>query len=239
MTQARARDSRKIWMAVGGGVLAILVAVLIAVSVTGGKDDAELVGVADARALVEGIPSEGLVLGKADAPVTIMEFLDLQCPHCAAASKTVVPDLVEQYVRPGRAHLQMLPLALFGNTANGEKANRAVYAAGRQGKAWLFVEILYANQGAEGSDWLDDDMVTSIAEAAGLDMARFETDRQSPEADTTMADAAAKMRAQTAFDGTPAFLVHDTATNLEVFLGAADATPAGFDAAIARVSGGD
>jgi len=54
-----------------------------------------------AKALVAGIPSRGLVLGDKDAPIVIVEFMDLRCPHCAVASTSIILDLVERHVTTG------------------------------------------------------------------------------------------------------------------------------------------
>lgn len=231
MTQKKSLDS-KTWMYIGAGVLAVIVVVLVAISAAGGGDD-KLQGVDDAKALVADIPSDGFFLGKESAPVTVIEFLDLQCPHCAAASTSIVPDLIERHVRNDGVRLQMQPLAIVGNTANGEKANRALYAAGQQGKAWLFAEILYRNQGAEGSNWLDDSMVTRIAEATGLDMAKFDTDRNSAAAKAVTSEGAAQASAQSV-TGTPTFIARNKAGTAQVLV--EDTTSGGFDAAIAAVS---
>jgi len=131
----------------------------------------------------------------------------------------------------------MAPVARVGVTENGEKANRALYAAGLQGKAWLFAEILYRNQGTEGSDWMDDDMVARGAEAAGLDMARFEADRATDAAERVTADAWAEMQAD-GVDGTPGFLVRSAAGDRQTQVPAENATPTGFDQAVAAIRAG-
>jgi protein-disulfide isomerase len=51
--------------------------------------------------LFRGIPERGGVLGDPDAPVTVTEYLDLQCPACAAAARETLPALVRDHVRTG------------------------------------------------------------------------------------------------------------------------------------------
>lgn len=233
MPSKSASGSNKTWVYIGIAALAVLVAILVAVSISGGGDD-ELGGVEDATARVEGIPSQGFVLGQPNAPVTIIEVLDPQCPHCAQASKAVVPDVIERFVKTGQAKLQMVPVSVIPPQGNGERAAKALFAAGQQKKAWLFADVLLHNQEAEGTDWLDDGMVTSVAEAIGLDMAKFNSDRGSAEA-TKAAEAGMTFFQVNNVSGTPTFKVRNTKTQAEVTL--PGFTPADFDAGVAAVLG--
>src|SRR5947208_16429695 len=45
------------------------------------------------------------VLGKADAPITIVEYASLTCPHCAHFEKEVLPKLKEKWIDSGKAKL--------------------------------------------------------------------------------------------------------------------------------------
>jgi hypothetical protein len=90
-------------------VAAGLVAALIAVSVWGGKGEAapmsSMYGAAATRNLLGGIPQHGNVLGNPDAPVTVVEFADLQCPYCRMWALDTFPTVVREYVRPGKVKL--------------------------------------------------------------------------------------------------------------------------------------
>src|SRR5262249_9529648 len=50
-------------------------------------------------------PLPELVLGKADAPVTIVEYADLTCPHCAAFHANELPQIKQKYIETGKARL--------------------------------------------------------------------------------------------------------------------------------------
>ena len=47
-------------------------------------------------------PLPDLVLGKADAPVTIIEYASMTCPHCATFHKTTYPELKTKYIDTGK-----------------------------------------------------------------------------------------------------------------------------------------
>jgi protein-disulfide isomerase len=111
--------------------------------------------------LFRGIPQHGNVLGKPNAPVTMVEYIDLQCPVCRVFETEVMPSIVRQYVRTGKLRVVARPLAFINPAENSQRGRLAALAAGKQGKFFDFAQLLYANQGEEGSDWLTDDMVRS------------------------------------------------------------------------------
>jgi protein-disulfide isomerase len=114
-----------------------------------------------------GIPQQGNVLGKASAPVTMVEYIDLQCPVCRQFETEVMPTLIQRYVRPGKVKVEVRPIAFIG--PDSERGRRAMIAAEPEGKAFNFSQILYFNQGAENSGWLDDSMIANAAVSVGLD----------------------------------------------------------------------
>ena len=109
------------------------------------------------------------MLGDAKAPLTVTEFVDLQCPVCAATSKQVLPPVIDNYVRTGKAKLQLRTLHFIG--PDSERAAKVAAGAERQGRQWAFVESFYAVQGAENSGYVTDDFLRSVASAAGVDAA--------------------------------------------------------------------
>jgi protein-disulfide isomerase len=109
----------------------------------------------------DGIPQAGNVLGKKTAPVTMVEYIDLQCPVCRAFETEVMPTIIDRYVRTGKLKVEARPIAIIG--PDSERGRRAMIAAERQNKAFNFAQLLYFNQGAENSGWLDDSMVAAAA----------------------------------------------------------------------------
>jgi protein-disulfide isomerase len=136
----------------------------IAVSASGGKTAAPPPQKSE---LLAGIPERAGVLGDPKAPITITEYVDLQCPICADASKQTLPWLVENYVRTGKAKLDLRALHFLG--PDSVKAARVAAGAKAQGRLWPFVEAFYAAQGAENSGYVTDDFLRDVAKAAGVD----------------------------------------------------------------------
>jgi protein-disulfide isomerase len=163
----RAKDTRRkrLWRLGGAaGIAAIIVGVVAAVSASGGTPKT-----LTKSEVVAGVQEHDGVLGDPKAPVTITEYVDLQCPICAEASRSTLPTLIENYVKTGKVKLQMRTLSFLGQ----DSVTAAKMAAGaqRQGKLWSFVETFYANQGEENTGYVTDDFLKSVATTAGVDPA--------------------------------------------------------------------
>jgi protein-disulfide isomerase len=141
-----------------------------------------LSGAADVARLLDGIPQNGLVLGEPNAPVTLIEYIDLQCPLCRDFETTELAPLVEKYVRPGKLKIEMRPWTILDAPGGHDSARgqKATIAAAAQNKAFDFALVLYDNQGGEGSGWLDDATLSNIAASVdGLDPYRLASDGES------------------------------------------------------------
>ena len=162
---------------VGAIVAAIVVVgVLVAVSFAGGdsKTVSSITGVAANEKELAGVPQKGNVLGDASAPVTVIEYGDIACPGCQAASEDIIPALIDRYVRPGDVKMEFRPIAFISKSS--ERGALGVEAAALQNKMWTLVSLLYKNQGDERDDWLSDDLLAEAAQKSGLDMDKWTTD---------------------------------------------------------------
>ena len=173
--------------------------------------------------LLDGIPQEGVVLGEAGAPVTVVEFADLQCPYCARFARSSLPVVVRELVRPGKVRLVFRGVVFLG--PDSERGLRAVLAAGEQGKAWQLLELLYRHQGAENSGWLTDALLQRLgAQVDGLDVERMLAERASDAVERELA-IAAQAAADARVDATPTFWGGPTGQPLS-FVGRGAATAA-------------
>jgi protein-disulfide isomerase len=200
--------ARRVQILVSVAVVAVI-AVAIAVAVGAGGDDGSTTKTTATPkgidALFAGIPADGLALGKPDAPATLEEFIDPQCPFCAQFSRDVLPTLVNDYVRPGRLRLVLRPEAFLGD--DSVKAARAVVAAGEQNKAWPLLDAIFANQGPENTGYVTEAFLRRMAEqVSGLDvdamLATADTDAVVP-----ALQEADQRASQFGLDSTPSFLL--------------------------------
>jgi protein-disulfide isomerase len=88
-------------------------------------------------------PLPDLVLGKADAPVTIVEYASLTCGHCAAFHNKVLPLLKEKYIETGKVRLIMREFPLQNLAAGAAMLARC---AGGGDKTIAFTTALFAKQ---------------------------------------------------------------------------------------------
>ena len=187
-------------------VVAALALVVVAVAVIVSPDRPQAGTLDAAPAAItspfEGIEQHGIALGSPDAPATLVEFADLQCPFCAAAAREELPAIVERHVRTGRLRIELHVLAFLGEDSVRGAAMAA--AAAQQDRLWSFTDAFYRSQGAENSGYVTDDFLRATAGAAGLDVERAFADRERPAVLDTLTEAqhaAAKLKV----DHTPAF----------------------------------
>jgi protein-disulfide isomerase len=166
---ARRSRRRRAWQ-LGGVVAVAAVAVIVAAAVSSSGGTTPPTPSADpgqAAALFRGIPERNGVLGDPDAPLTVTEFVDLQCPFCAQVSTTTLPAIVDDYVRTGKVKLEARTMHFLG--PDSTTAAQVAAGAERQGKLWPFLEAFYANQGQENSGYVTDEFLRQVASAAGVD----------------------------------------------------------------------
>lgn len=122
----------------------------------------------DVAALYEGIPQDGMRLGQPDAPATLVEIADLQCPFCAQYSTQVLPSIVDDYVRTGKVAYELRIRSFLGR--DSVRAAGAAAEAVRQNRMYQFADLFFRNQGPENSDYADDAFMRGIAsQVEGLD----------------------------------------------------------------------
>lgn len=144
-------------------------------------------------------------LGAPTAPVTVTEWADFQCPHCAAFARDTQPVLEREFIATGVARLQWRDSANRG--PESVAAAIAARAAARQGAFWAYHDYLFAHQYGENSGSWDRAFLIGAAAGLGLDVPRFAVDLDDPALrDAVLADSAeARLEAPA---GTPTFIVN-------------------------------
>jgi protein-disulfide isomerase len=218
MEAARARTRRRMWQL--GGALALAAAVVVAIVLaTGGSDKPKLKagekvpGQAETAALMTGIPQKGIALGDPKAPVTLVEFADLQCPFCRDYTTTLMPTLIADYVRPGKVKMEFRNVAFIGT--DSVRAAQMAAAVAAQNKLWTYVDLFYANQQPENSGYVTEDFLRKIGGGvAGLNVDTAMNDRGTAAVQTQLNDAQT-LWTQNGFQGTPSFLLGRTGGTLK------------------------
>jgi len=95
---------------------------------------------------------DDVVLGNADAPITLIEFGDFQCPFCAKFYKEIEEPLITKYVKTGKIKMVYKPLAFLDRQSpikESQAAVNAVKCAQEQGKFWEYHDAIFEIEYAE------------------------------------------------------------------------------------------
>ena len=110
--------------------------------------------------------------GLENAPITIVEYTDFQCPYCTRGSRTV-NELLETFPEEVKVVFKNLPLKMHDQAM---PAAKAAMAAHRQEKFWEYHDLLFEN-----SSNLKEELFEKLAKDLSLDLERFNADRASDE----------------------------------------------------------
>ncbi len=185
----------------------VLIALLAVLAFKGNNSSAPTGGtVADDTAPAAVVDFEDLldddaVKGDDDAPVTIIEWSDFECPFCGRFYSDTLPSIEEQYIKTGKVKLiyRDFPLSFH---ANAQKAAEAAECAGEQKKYWEMHDLLFENgvQGGVAG-------FKQYAKRLGLNTAKFDqcldSGAMAGEVRKDMADGTTA-----GIQGTPGFLVN-------------------------------
>jgi protein-disulfide isomerase len=180
---------------IGGLLVGALILAVVVLMPRGGSSTSGLI---EPSSVVPADQQDGTTLGRADAPVTVDEYVDFQCPYCGQLARNLQPRIVSDFVATGKVRLVAHDLAFLGQGRSPDESTDAAVAAAcaaRQGKYWPYHDYLFANQFAkEDSGAFSRDRLEAIAEAVGLDRSAFDACFDDP-----------AIRAQVAADTNAAF----------------------------------
>jgi protein-disulfide isomerase len=226
---------------VAGIVVAIIIGIVVATSGGSKKGIATNASelnatVTEVSSLIGGIPESGNALGSPTAPVTLQYYADLECPVCRQFTLGGLKPLIENYVRPGTLRIEFQSFQTATRDPEVFRTQQvAALAAGKQQRAWYYIELFYHQQGEENTGYVTESYLQGLArQVPGLDIGKWVGDRSSSELASSVAsdEVAAKTRG---FSGTPAFAIGKTGGTMKKLEYSSLTDPSSFVTAIRRL----
>jgi protein-disulfide isomerase len=110
-------------------------------------------------------------LGNKNAPVTVVEFGDFQCPFCRSYFQNNQPSIINEYVNNGKVKFVWKDYAFLGQESMW--AAEAARCASDQNKFWEYHNYLYSHQSSENSGAFSKNNLKKFAQTLGLDSTKF------------------------------------------------------------------
>lgn len=126
------------------------------------------------------LPADGLInelsgdqptLGNDDAPLTLIEMADFQCPFCKKFFDESFSTIKQNYIDTGKVKFIFVNLAFLGQES--KDAAEAGMCAKDQGKFWEYHDEIYKNQGGENLGVFSTKKLQELAKTVGLNIAEF------------------------------------------------------------------
>lgn len=166
-------------------------------------------GTQQAGGVVNVSADDDAVLGNPDAPVTIIEFSDFQCPFCRKFWKETIPQIKKDYLLTGKAKLVYRDFPLTQIHPGATPAAEGAECAKEQGKFWEMHDAIFEEQEKQGSGTVQftADDVKKWAAKIGLNTSKFnqclDSGKYKQEVEKDIADGSAA-----GVTGTPAVFVN-------------------------------
>jgi len=148
------------------------------------------------------------VKGNPDAPVTVVEFSDFQCPFCSRFFQQTLPLIEENYIDTGKIKFVYKDLPLDNLHPNARSTHIAAECADEEGKFWEYHDVLFQKQ-AEWQSLASSDLDITLSQFAvdlGMQAASFESCMESQDiADEVNQDTLEAVRY--GITGTPTFFI--------------------------------
>ncbi len=231
-----------------GAAVVVVVAIVVILLATGGsskttvpKKHEQTKISQEVNAELEGIPQSGRTIGKATAPATMQYFGDLQCPICKdfSAKGGALPQLIQGPVKEGKVRIEYLSLQTATRSQETfHTQQKAALAAGKQAKAWNYIELFYNEQGEEGTEYVTESYLQGLAQQIpGLNLNQWQTDRSDPKFEAEIATDA-QLANNNGLTGTPSFLIGHSGGALKKYEWSSLTDPKGFEEAINKAAQG-
>ncbi len=154
------------------------------------------------------------ILGAQNAPVTIIEYGDYQCPFCAQFFSQTEPQIIANYVNSGKVKIVFRNFPFLGPESTA--AAQAAECANDQGKLWPYHDALYAAKvgdeqkgGGENDGFYNRALFVKLAQGLGLNMTTFTSCVDTNKNASLVAQERAAATAA-GINSTPSFFVNGT-----------------------------
>jgi protein-disulfide isomerase len=246
--EAAGAQRRKRLIQLGSVIGVVIVIVIVIVAATSGgssgggieksKGKAPPKAQTEVTSLLAGIPQNGNVLGGPNAPVTMQYFGDLECPICREFTVGALPKLIEKYVRTGKLKIEYRNLETATREPETFRTQQiAALAAGKQQKAWDYIELFYHEQGQEDTGYVTEKYLEELAQQVpGLSLPAWTSERNNPQFANTVATDAQAANTE-GFTGTPSFLIGKSGEPGQKHEYSSLTDPSGFESAINKLLG--
>lgn len=158
----------------------------------------------DARDLPMELTAEDKILGSSDAPVTIIEYASLTCPHCAAFHRETLPKLKSDWIETGKVRLVYRDFPLDGAAL----AAAVVAHCAPPDRYFPMIGLLFERQ----DEWAVEDQwrerLTQLAGVAGMDKASVDACLADEARKNGVVETAEKAQATYGISSTPSFIVN-------------------------------
>ena len=185
--ERRAAQQRRLGFFGGAVAVAIVAAAVLMLINRGGDGGGDLPSVVAGAAIDASVPQNGRVLGDPNAPVTVVEWGDYQCPFCAQFAQQMQPQLIVDYVATGQVTFEYRDFAFLDKKLSigsdgkvdasgvGESVRPAEAAAcaADQGTYWTYHDTVYANHNGENGGAYSAARLEEMARLSGLDVTAF------------------------------------------------------------------
>ena len=143
-------------------------------------------------------------MGSSDAPVTIVEFTDYQCPYCRVFERTTFAEIRKKYVDTGKVRFVVRDFPLVEIHADAMQAAEAAHCAGDQENFWPMHDAIFSDPGK-----LVKKMLIDHAEALNLDVGTFRSCLESGKHSLEIRNDI-QLASSLQINGTPSFLIGKT-----------------------------
>jgi protein-disulfide isomerase len=235
--EAQRRDrQRQITWAVAGIVIVAVLAGLVLISLSGNQNQATANAEPLRGDIPTGVTAEGYPYrGDPEAPVTIVEYSDYNCPHCRDFTLENAAAVDDELLATGQAKYVVPPYALWQESV---PVVEAAVCATEQGGFWDFHHLVFANQ-ARFSTLQPPSraMLNEWAQESGIDVATFDACLEEGRENTVL-EVTQQAKSQLGVNGTPTFFVNGQKVQLLTTEAPIDTLRRAVEAALAADSTG-